>query len=677
MATTNQAVLQAVVTDAGLAAASIATPTGPWVNLVSFSVGSASGYDAQKTDTGLQGTTLYQAPITGYMNVPPKTLQLQCVLPPTAGPFEFGELAVWLPDNVLFCKLVFPTPQVKTSSLITNVASQFTFNVLINLSQGTAIFQITSEILERIQIVGMWSDILPKSQMADQNIEEIIVQELDNNNNSSLLTLASQSKWTLGTNYSRLTSTSIGGASLTTVDIASTLATATPLSAGWSAASDQSGVAFELNGTALMGLDALGNLTFAGNTGLAGASQPNGTVTDFGNGFTFHTAASAFAIEYNGAPLLTVDSAGNMNVNPGQNFTAYGIPSQGLGQATTLGNNWSVETSAASLSIMLGSTALMTISAAGQLTTLGNIVARGNPLAVLGASNMNSQLLTNVNRQYVIEFPQQGLYRSASSLVDLGNGNYRFTLNPAPLPSVPNVGAPIVIYTNSTAAGLSTATQPGLVRPGVGLTIDTPGVLSARGMLHDAPGTGTIVNAAWDFNIGWNSGVYTVNGAITGGSYPANKPTGHAYGRLYVSNDFGVIHQRWVPSGDNTALEYSRSWVAATGWSPWRAATTNNPNATSVSQIVRLGFEGGWVVDGNNSYDSGTLGAMYDYYVVNFSDCDASVYINGTQVADIGVGPVGTDAMSTFACSIGDRFQVISHGGGWTNYVYRRQVYLA
>ncbi len=171
--------LSAIVTDVGLAAASVASPTGPWINLVKFKVGSGFGYTASRYDTGLNGVTLYDAPITHYRNVPPKTLNVMCVIPAAEGPFEFGELGIYLPDDVLFAKLVFPTLQLKTSSLVTNVASSYTFNCLINLEQSTAIFQINNGDLETIWVVNKWSDVLPQTQMPNPAIDLIIVQEGD------------------------------------------------------------------------------------------------------------------------------------------------------------------------------------------------------------------------------------------------------------------------------------------------------------------------------------------------------------------------------------------------------------------------------------------------------------------------------------------------------------------
>ena len=54
-----------VVTNAGLAAASVATPTGPSIETASFNIGSAYGYTLLPTDTDINGDLLYEGtPLT-------------------------------------------------------------------------------------------------------------------------------------------------------------------------------------------------------------------------------------------------------------------------------------------------------------------------------------------------------------------------------------------------------------------------------------------------------------------------------------------------------------------------------------------------------------------------------------------------------------------------------------
>lgn len=188
--------LSAVVTDVGLAVASLATPTGPWINIRQFKIGDGYGYKADRTDTGLRGNVLYENVVTAYKNVPPKTINVMCTIPAIEGPFLFGELGLYIPSNdapndpdqdVLFAKLVFPSLQLKTSSLVTNVASSYTFSCLIDLEQSTAVFQINNGELQTIWVVNKWSDVIPQALMANPAIDLIIVQEPDLHGRSTAL----------------------------------------------------------------------------------------------------------------------------------------------------------------------------------------------------------------------------------------------------------------------------------------------------------------------------------------------------------------------------------------------------------------------------------------------------------------------------------------------------------
>lgn len=203
--------LSAIVTDVGLAVASLATPTGPWINIRQFKVADGYGYKAQRTDTGLNGNVLYSNVVSAYKNVPPKTINVMCTIPAIEGPFLFGELGLYIPSNdapndptqdVLFAKLVFPTLQLKTSSLVTNVASSYTFNCLIDLEQSTAVFQINNGELQTIWVVNKWSDVVPQQDMANPAIDLIIVQEPDPYGRSTALTPAQPNGQGLGTQWS-------------------------------------------------------------------------------------------------------------------------------------------------------------------------------------------------------------------------------------------------------------------------------------------------------------------------------------------------------------------------------------------------------------------------------------------------------------------------------------------
>lgn len=215
-----------LVTDVGLAAASVATPVGPFIHITGFKIGSAFGYEPSRSDTGLNGNTLYSGVPISYQNIGDNTINVVLRIPPDAGPFDFGEVGVFIGDNadILFAKAVFDSPQTKFSSLGTNLQSTFTFNCLIKLEQSVAIFKIDTEsgVPPSIWEVDKWSDIYPPGISANPDTPAILVRELDGNDNSSFLHKANDEKWTLGTNYARYGARTIASATLTSVQFAKT-----------------------------------------------------------------------------------------------------------------------------------------------------------------------------------------------------------------------------------------------------------------------------------------------------------------------------------------------------------------------------------------------------------------------------------------------------------------------
>lgn len=192
-----------VVTDVGLAAASVASPTGPWVNIAGFRIGSAYGYTPTPSDTSINGSLLYEGVPSAFRYVGNNTLDVILKIPPDAGPFDFGEVTIDLPGTVMFAKAVFETPQQKFSSLGSNVLSTYTFHALIKLAQSVAIFQVDTVLGEPPSIleVDLWSDVYPAADSAYPEVPALLVKELDHLGNSTLIHQATDQKWTVGTNY--------------------------------------------------------------------------------------------------------------------------------------------------------------------------------------------------------------------------------------------------------------------------------------------------------------------------------------------------------------------------------------------------------------------------------------------------------------------------------------------
>jgi microcystin-dependent protein len=191
------------ITSIGLATASIALPTGPYINITSFAIGSGYGYTPLPTDTGLSGTTLFSGTPTSYQNVGGDTIDILCSIPPNAGPFQFGEIALYLPGNVMFAKAVFPTPQTKFSALGSNVVSSYELHCLLTLAQGTAIFQVTTSSPTTLLQVFNWSDIYPPSLSANPTVPLLQVMELSEYGDSTLLSNSSAGTWTIDSTYGR------------------------------------------------------------------------------------------------------------------------------------------------------------------------------------------------------------------------------------------------------------------------------------------------------------------------------------------------------------------------------------------------------------------------------------------------------------------------------------------
>jgi len=191
-----------VITDAGLAAASVATPTGPYIHITSFEVGSGYGYTPLPSDTGLNGSLEYSGTPTAYQSIGNNTLNIICEIPPDAGPFNFGEVALFLDGGVMFAKAVFDTPQTKFSALGSNVVSSYTFNCLLKLQQSTAVFQIDTENgPPAVYNVFQWSDVYPPGVSANPDIPLYLVKELDPAGDSTLLQNTSNTNWSVGTTY--------------------------------------------------------------------------------------------------------------------------------------------------------------------------------------------------------------------------------------------------------------------------------------------------------------------------------------------------------------------------------------------------------------------------------------------------------------------------------------------
>ena len=215
-------ILGLLCTTVGLAAASTASITGPFVDIVEYRLGAGSTPPAA-SDTGLSGATLYAGAPSTYANVGSNTKNIVCNLPPAAGPFTFQEIGLFLAGGVLFARYVWPTPQTKLAAASgSNVQSSFTFNCLITLAQGNSIISVSTalqapDILE----IDRWSNVVPPAQSSYPDVPAILVMERNNQGDTCLLTSASTgTKWSMASGgftrtYMNATVVSVNTASVT------------------------------------------------------------------------------------------------------------------------------------------------------------------------------------------------------------------------------------------------------------------------------------------------------------------------------------------------------------------------------------------------------------------------------------------------------------------------------
>jgi len=166
---------QLIVTQAGLNAAMNAAQQGITIKLSTFAVGSAYGYQATPQDTALHGTVLYQDNITSYSTVN-GTLNLECTISVQAGPFEFGEVGVYMDNGTLFALVGLDQLYEKYSSLGTNIATTYTFNLGIKLGQSTAIVEVAISGQGVSALVGTNLDIGPGNFVVDTEGRVVTVE---------------------------------------------------------------------------------------------------------------------------------------------------------------------------------------------------------------------------------------------------------------------------------------------------------------------------------------------------------------------------------------------------------------------------------------------------------------------------------------------------------------------
>lgn len=198
-----------VITTAGLAAASVATPTGPYVEVVSFKLGSDTSTAATIGDTALVGSVVYTGTIASYSYYDSQTIQINMEVPATAGPFNYGEIGIFLTGGALFARFSYGGTRVKTSSTISGYANTLRIKALLRLSQGPAVFNFASGTPQTILEI---TDLSLLQTPADHPANPVvIVHEPSDYQDSLMLHKHTATLWT-PENYSKVGTTVVSAA---------------------------------------------------------------------------------------------------------------------------------------------------------------------------------------------------------------------------------------------------------------------------------------------------------------------------------------------------------------------------------------------------------------------------------------------------------------------------------
>ncbi len=184
------------VTNAGLAAAAVATPDGPYIQIDEFRLGSGFGYTPSVSDTALHGTQLYSAIPYSYTIPEPNTIDILCLVDTNIGPFDFGEIGLYLPGGVLFALAAFSSQQQKLVPIGGQVGTRYKIHALLRMAQAPAVIQVNVTNVAGLLEVPDWQTLTaPVLQLAGANAA--IVHEPDPRGHHPLVVRKDDYDWSV------------------------------------------------------------------------------------------------------------------------------------------------------------------------------------------------------------------------------------------------------------------------------------------------------------------------------------------------------------------------------------------------------------------------------------------------------------------------------------------------
>lgn len=193
-----------VITNVGLEKAAQANEKGIAITIGKFVLGSGYGYQPSANDQKIRGDFLYEGNPSAYKYMGEKTIRITCTVPQEVGPFQWGEVGLYLDSGELFALLALPEPNQKYSSLESNVPSTLTLYCYLTLSwkdvKVTVDYGENPTAMTEFLDVYSWASV-QKPSATPEGIEAIIVHELSPTGDATLLTRASDDWWSVASTY--------------------------------------------------------------------------------------------------------------------------------------------------------------------------------------------------------------------------------------------------------------------------------------------------------------------------------------------------------------------------------------------------------------------------------------------------------------------------------------------
>jgi hypothetical protein len=183
-------------TDAGLAQASVASPTGPKIVFQSFRLGDGVGYSPSRSQTSLQGSVLYTGTPNTYTIVDGDTIDVVLGVDVNIGDFQFGEIGLYDPANVLLAVCVFDQLQEKIRAVGNQSGNRYRIHARLKLAQAPAICVVEVSDPMVILEVPNWQSLFPPvDQLNDANAA--IIHEQNASGNSIFVVREADQEWSI------------------------------------------------------------------------------------------------------------------------------------------------------------------------------------------------------------------------------------------------------------------------------------------------------------------------------------------------------------------------------------------------------------------------------------------------------------------------------------------------